>query len=305
MLRGSLLFFSQQPALKKIFSGPLARPLVRRFVAGETLADAMHAVQRLNEAGMTASLDYLGESVSSADEANKAVLEYISILHAIKRAGARANASLKLTQMGLDVERALCIRNVERLIAQAGQFGNFIRIDMEGSDYTQTTIEVCKQLFARQQNVGVVIQAYLYRSEADVRELNDLGVRVRLCKGAYNEPATVAFADKADTDANFIKLMQLLLSAGTYPGIATHDDHMIEATREFATREGIPTDRYEFQMLYGVRRDLQEQLVREGYRMRVYVPYGGEWYPYMMRRLAERPANLLFVARGMLRERRK
>jgi proline dehydrogenase len=305
MLRGSLLFLSEQPALKRVFSGPLARPLVRRFVAGETLADAMRAVRRLNDAGMTASLDYLGESVSSAEEAGQAALQYISILHAIEREGARSNASLKLTQMGLDVDREMCVRNVERVIAQAGQFGNFIRIDMEGSGYTQATVDICKELFARHKNVGVVIQSYLYRSEADVRELNALGVRVRLCKGAYNEPASVAFPDKADTDANFVKLMQQLLADGTYPGIATHDDRMIEATREFAAREGIPPDRYEFQMLYGVRRDLQEQLVRAGYRMRIYVPYGGEWYPYMMRRLAERPSNLLFVARGVLRERRR
>jgi proline dehydrogenase len=305
MLRGSLLYLSEHQALKRIFSGPLARPLVRRFVAGETLANAMEAVRRLNDAGMTATLDYLGESVSSAEKASQSALQYIAILHAIESQGARSNASLKLTQMGLDVDQALCARNVERIVAQAGQFSNFIRIDMEGSNHTQVTLDIFKELFAQHKNVGVVIQAYLYRSEADVRELNALGARVRLCKGAYNEPPSVAFADKADTDANFVKLMQLLLSEGTYPGIATHDERMIEATREFAAREDIPADRYEFQMLYGVRRDLQEQLVRDGYRMRVYVPYGAEWYPYMMRRLAERPSNLLFVARGVLRERRR
>jgi proline dehydrogenase len=305
MLRGSLLYLSDQPALKQIFSGPLARPLVRRFIAGETLGDALAAVRRLNDAGLTATLDYLGESVASAAEAAQATLQYIAILHAIERQGARSNASLKLTQMGLDVDQALCIRNLERVVAQAAQFGNFIRIDMEGSGYTQVTLDVFKELFARHKNVGVVIQAYLYRSEADVRELNALGARVRLCKGAYNEPALVAFPEKADTDANFVKLMQLLLSEGTYPGIATHDQRMIDATCEFATREGIPPDRFEFQMLYGVRRDLQDQLVRDGYRMRVYVPYGSEWYPYMVRRLAERPSNLLFVLRGVLRERRR
>jgi proline dehydrogenase len=303
MLRGSLLYLSEQPALKRIFSGPLARPLVRRFVAGETLGDAMAAVRRLNDAGLTATLDYLGESVASAAEAGQAALQYVAILHAIERRGARSNASLKLTQMGLDVDRALCVRNLERVVAQAVQFGNFIRIDMEGSDYTQVTLDVFKDLFARHKNVGVVIQSYLYRSEADVRELSALGARVRLCKGAYSEPPSVAFPDKADTDANFVKLMQLLLSEGTYPGIATHDERMIDATREFAAREGIPPDRFEFQMLYGVRRDLQDQLVRDGYRMRVYVPYGSEWYPYMVRRLAERPSNMLFVLRGVLRER--
>src|SRR5262245_60377615 len=305
MLRGSLLYLSEQPALKRIFSGPLARPLVRRFVAGEMLGDALAAVRRLNDAGLTVTLDYLGESVSSSEEASQAALQYIAILHAIERQGARSNASLKLTQMGLDVDRALSVRNLERVVAQAVQFGNFIRIDMEGSDYTQVTLDIFKQLFALHKNVGVVIQAYLYRSEADVRELNQLGARVRLCKGAYSEPPSVAFPDKADTDANFVKLMQLLLSDGTYPGIATHDQRMIDATCEFAGREGITPDRFEFQMLYGVRRDLQDQLVRDGYRMRVYVPYGSEWYPYMVRRLAERPSNLLFVLRGVLRERRR
>jgi proline dehydrogenase len=305
MLRGALLYLADQSALKRMFSGPLARPLVRRFVAGETLADAMAAVRRLNEASTTATLDYLGESVTRAEEASAAALQYIAILHAIERQGVRANASLKLTQMGLDLDRGLCVRNVERVVAQAAQFGNFIRIDMEGSNHTQATLEIFEQLFARHNNVGAVIQAYLHRSEADVRALNAMGARVRLCKGAYSEPASVAFPNKADTDANFVKLMQQLLSEGTYPAIATHDEHMIEATRAFAARENIPPDRFEFQMLYGVRRDLQAQLVRDGYRMRVYVPYGGEWYPYLVRRLAERPANLLFFARGVLRERRR
>jgi proline dehydrogenase len=305
MLRDSLLYLSDQPVLKRLFGGPLARPLVRRFVAGDSLSDAMAAVQHLNDAGMTATLDYLGESVSSAEEAGQAALQYVAILHAIERQGARANASLKLTQMGLDVDRAVCVRNVERIVAQAGQFGNFIRIDMEGSEYTQATLDVFKELFAIHKNVGVVIQSYLYRSEADVRELNALGARVRLCKGAYNEPASVAFPNKADTDANYLKLMRMLLSEGTYPAIATHDERMIDGTREFAAREGIALDRFEFQMLYGIRRDLQEQLVRDGYRMRIYVPYGGEWYPYLVRRLAERPANMLFILRGVLRERRR
>ncbi len=304
MLRDTLLYLSEQPTLKRLLSGRMARPLVRRFVAGETLNDAMDAVRRLNDAGLTASLDYLGESVNRAEDAGAAALQYITILHAIERQGARANASLKLTQMGLDVDRALCVRNIERIIAQAAQFGNFIRVDMEGSDYTQVTLDIFKELFAKHKNVGVVIQSYLYRSEADVRELNVLGARVRLCKGAYSEPESVAFPRKADTDENYIKLMRLLLSEGVYPGIATHDERMIDATREFAAREDIPPDRFEFQMLYGVRRDLQAQLLRDGYRMRVYVPYGGEWYPYLVRRLAERPANILFILRGILRERR-
>ena len=198
----------------------------------------------------------------------------------------------------------MCRRNVERIVAQAAQFDNFIRIDMEGSDYTQITLAIFKEIFAAHSNVGVVIQAYLYRSEADIRELNALGARVRLCKGAYNEPAAVAFPAKADTDANYVKLMQMLLSEGNYPGIATHDERMIEATRAYATKQGIAADRFEFQMLYGIRRDLQEHLVRDGFRVRVYVPYGEEWYPYMVRRMAERPSNLLFVVGGVLRERR-
>jgi proline dehydrogenase len=301
MLRGTLLYLSDQPLAKRVFGGPLAKPLVSRFVAGVGLNEALENVQKLNAAGLTATLDYLGESVSSAAEAGAAAAQYIAILHGIERSGAQCNASLKLTQMGLDVDRELCVRNVERIITQAAQFGNFIRIDMEGSGYTQVTLDIFNELFARQQNVGVVIQAYLYRSEEDIRALNKLGARVRLCKGAYNEPASVAFPDKADTDKNYVKLMQMLLSEGNYPGIATHDEKMIEATRNYASQRSIPLDRFEFQMLYGIRRDLQEQLVREGYRMRVYVPYGEEWYPYMVRRLAERPANILFVLKGALR----
>lgn len=305
MLRGTLLYLSEQPAIKRVFGGPLTRPLVQRFVAGERLSDAIENVQKLNTAGMTATLDYLGESVHTAEEAGFAATQYIAILHAVERAGVQCNASLKLTQMGLDVDRALAERTVERIVAQAAQFGNFIRIDMEGSNYTQVTLDIFKNIFAQHTNVGVVIQAYLYRSMDDIRELNALGARVRLCKGAYNEPATVAFPAKADTDANYVKLMQMLLSEGNYPGIATHDPHMIDATREYATKQGITPDRFEFQMLYGIRRDLQEQIVRDGYRLRVYVPYGEEWYPYMMRRMAERPANLLFVLGGVLRERRR
>ena len=301
MLRGTLLYLSEQPLAKRVFGGRLAKPLVSRFVAGVRLDEAMVNVQRLNAAGMTATLDYLGESVHSAAEAGQAATQYIAILHAIDRAQAQCNASLKLTQMGLDVDRELCVRNVGRVLAQAGQLGNFIRIDMEGSGYTQVTLDIFNELFAQHQNVGVVIQAYLYRSEADIHALNKLGARVRLCKGAYNEPASVAFAEKADTDKNFVKLMQILLSEGNYPGIATHDEKMIEATRSYASQRGIPTERFEFQMLYGIRRDLQEQIVREGYRLRIYVPYGEQWYPYMMRRMAERPANLLFVLKGGLR----
>lgn len=305
MLRGALLYLSEQSLAKRVFGGPLAKPLVSRFVAGVRLGEAIEQVQRLNAAGMTATLDYLGESVRDAEAAGAAATQYIAILHAVERAGVQCNASLKLTQMGLDVDRALCMRNLDRIVAQANQVGNFIRIDMEGSTHTQVTLDIFHDLFARHKNVGAVIQAYLYRSENDIRELNAIGARVRLCKGAYNEPTSVAFAEKADTDKNFIKLMQLLLSEGNYPAIATHDERMIAATREYAAKHGIPPEHFEFQMLYGIRRDLQEQIVRDGYRMRIYVPYGEEWYPYMMRRMAERPANILFVLGGVLRERRR
>lgn len=302
MLRGTLLYLSEQPTAKSIFGGPLAKPLVSRFVAGETLPEAMKAVKAINAGGMSVSLDNLGESVNTPDAANAAAAEYIGILHAIERAGANANASVKLTQMGLDVDDELCRRNITRILAQAEQFGNFVRLDMEGSGYTEITLKLHRELWERFKNVGVVIQSYLYRSEEDVRGLNKMGARVRLCKGAYKEPASVAYPEKADVDANFVKLMQLLLSEGTYPGIATHDERMIEATREYAAKHNIGTDRYEFQMLFGIRRDLQEQLVKDGYRVRVYAPYGKEWYPYLMRRMAERPANMMFVLGGLLKE---
>lgn len=302
MLRGTLLYLSEQSTVRSVFGGPLARPLVRRFVAGERLAETIEAVQAINASGMSASLDNLGESVASAEDANAATAEYIGILHAIERAGANANASVKLTQLGLDIDVTLCHRNITRILAQAEQFGNFIRLDMEGSAYTDVTLQIHRELWERFKNVGVVIQSYLYRSEADIRAINALGARVRLCKGAYKEPATVAFPDKKDVDANFIKLMQLLLSEGTYPGIATHDERMIEATRDYAAKHNIASDRFEFQMLYGIRRDLQEQLVRDGYRMRIYTPYGTAWYPYLMRRMAERPANMMFVLGGVLKE---
>lgn len=302
MLRGTLLYLSEQSTVRSVFGGPLARPLVRRFVAGERLAETIEAVQAINASGMSASLDNLGESVASAEDANAATAEYIGILHAIERAGANANASVKLTQLGLDIDVTLCHCNITRILAQAEQFGNFIRLDMEGSAYTDVTLQIHRELWERFKNVGVVIQSYLYRSEADIRAINALGARVRLCKGAYKEPATVAFPDKKDVDANFIKLMQLLLSEGTYPGIATHDERMIEATRDYAAKHNIASDRFEFQMLYGIRRDLQEQLVRDGYRMRIYTPYGTAWYPYLMRRMAERPANMMFVLGGVLKE---
>lgn len=301
MLRGTLLYLSEQPTLKSIVGGPLTRPLVRRFVAGETLQEAVETARQINAQGMTVALDYLGEAVHTTQEASAAALQYIAMLQLIERHGLRAYASLKPTQMGLDVDSALCRRNIERIVAQAAQAGIFVRLDMESSDYTDATLELVQAIHEHHDNVGVVIQAYLFRSEDDIRTLNQRGIGVRLCKGAYNEPPTVAFANKADTDANFIKLMKMLLLDGTNPGVATHDERMIEATCNFAAHQGVGKDHFEFQMLYGIRRDLQDQLTRDGYRMRVYLPYGSEWYPYLMRRMAERPANLLFVVKGALR----
>ena len=303
MLRGTLLFLSEQPTLKQILSGPLLRPLVHRFVAGVTLAEATETARAINADGMTVAFDYLGEAVTTPQEAGAAAAQYVAILHAVERGGLRAYASLKPTQMGLDVSYDLCRRNLEWIVAQAAQFGTFVRLDMESSAYTDATLQLVTDLHQRHSNVGVVIQAYLFRSEADVRELNARGIPVRLCKGAYNEPPTVAFPQKADTDANYIRLMQILLDEGHYPAIATHDERMIAATREYAAQQGIAPDRFEFQMLYGIRRDLQHQLVRDGYRVRVYTPYGEEWYPYLMRRLAERPANVLFILKGVLKDR--
>ncbi|KAB8143554.1 proline dehydrogenase [Chloroflexia bacterium SDU3-3] len=302
MLRGTLLYLSEQPSLKRLLESPLTKPLINRFVAGTSLAEAIEAVKTINSAGMSVTLDNLGESVSTPQAANAAAAEYIGILHAIERAGAEANASVKLTQMGQDIDEELCRRNISHVLNQAERFGTFVRLDMESSAYTERTLKLHRELWERYKNVGVVIQSYLYRSEDDIRALNKLGVRVRLCKGAYKEPASVAFPNKADVDANYVKLMQMLLSEGTYPGIATHDERMIEATRDYAAKSGITPDKFEFQMLFGIRRDLQEQLVRDGYRMRIYAPYGTEWYPYLMRRMAERPANMLFVLNGVLRD---
>ena len=275
--------------------------VTRRFVAGEDLADAVEAIRRLNRKGISASFDHLGESITSEAEARKEVDEYLRVLDNIAENALDSNVSIKLTQLGLDVNRELCCANTRSIVEAARAYNNFVRIDMEDSSKTDGTLDVFRRLRAEFENVGVVIQSYLYRSEQDVEDLVKLGARIRLCKGAYNEPPSVAFPKKEDVDANYIKLMKILLTSGIYHGIATHDEKIITATKRFAAEQGISADRFEFQMLYGIRRDLQEALVREGHRMRVYVPYGSHWYPYFMRRLAERPANLWFVLRNMLR----
>ena len=275
--------------------------VTRRFVAGEELSDAVEAISRLNRKGISASFDHLGESIASETETRKEVDEYVRVLDSIAENALDSNVSIKLTQLGLDVSRELCYLNTRKIVEAARAYNNFVRIDMEDSSKTDGTLEVFKRLRAEFENVGVVVQSYLYRSEKDIEELLKIGARIRLCKGAYNEPPSVAFPKKEDVDANYIKLMKILLTSGIYHGIATHDQRIISATKQFAAEQGISSDKFEFQMLYGIRRDLQEKLVREGGRMRVYVPYGRQWYPYFMRRLAERPANIWFVLRNILR----
>lgn len=280
-----------------------ARKFALRFVAGETLQQAVQAIAALNRKGCLATFDHLGENICNASEARQAAATYLDILAAIKRHGLNSNVSLKLTQMGLDLDEGLAYENVARICRKAQELNNFVRIDMESSAYTVRTLDIFRRLWNREgfRNVGVVLQAYLYRTEGDVREMNKLGARVRLCKGAYNEPEAVAFPRKVDVDVNYARLARLLISEGNYPGIATHDERLIQHVKRFVAKKGIAPAKFEFQMLYGIRRNLQQQLVREGYNMRVYVPYGQEWYPYFMRRLAERPANVVFIAGNLLR----
>ena len=304
MLRQTFLTLSNSRELQDIaLNNGLARRFALRFVAGETLEQAVKAIRSLNGKGIMATFDHLGENVSTADEARAAADSYIDVLDKIKSTGINSNVSLKLTQMGLDIDEDLCFDNVSRICARAHDLGNFVRLDMESTAYTDRTLDMFRRLWHKSgyRNLGVVLQAYLYRTEEDVREMNRLEARVRLCKGAYNEPADVAFPKKADVDRNYAKLAALLLREGNYPGIATHDARLIEFVKRYVASHGIAPTKFEFQMLYGVRRELQANLVEQGYNMRVYVPYGREWYPYFMRRLAERPANVLFVAGNLLR----
>ncbi|HEX7052038.1 MAG TPA: proline dehydrogenase family protein [Longimicrobiales bacterium] len=304
MLREAILHLSENRLARRIaMEAPFASSVARRFVAGETLDDAVSAARALNDAGMTVSLDYLGESVRNREEATAAADLYCRILDRIAAEGLRANVSLKLTQMGQDIDEDFLRENIGRVLDRAREHDIFVRFDMESSAYTQRTLDFFRRVWGDgYTNVGVVIQSYLYRSEADIRMLNELGARVRLCKGAYKEPESVAFPEKKDVDANYIRLMKLLLSDGNYPGIATHDERMIAATKAYAREREIPTSSYEFQMLYGVRRDVQQHLVAEGYNLRIYVPFGEAWYPYLMRRMAERPANLMFIVDAVIRE---
>jgi proline dehydrogenase len=305
MLRAGLLWLSEQPHIFRfVRRNGLARRFASRFVAGETVESAVAALRDLNAGGLSASLDLLGESVLHAEEAVHARDTYLETLDRIRTAGANANVSVKLTQMGLDIDEALCVASMRAIIGKAKAHGSFVRIDMEQSTYTEKTLRVFKDTFYPEFGgaVGVVLQSYLQRTGKDVDEMIALRARVRLCKGAYKEPENVAFPAKRDVDANYVACMERLLEHGHYPGIATHDEKIIAHAKAFAKRQAIGPERYEFQMLYGVRRDLQQVLRREGYNVRVYVPFGTHWYPYLMRRLAERPANIAFIVGNVVKE---
>ncbi|HTV83495.1 MAG TPA: proline dehydrogenase family protein [Acidobacteriaceae bacterium] len=306
ILRSAFIALSGNSLLRRFVerSTP-GRRMSARFVAGFRTEDVITAATALHQQGLSVTLDHLGENVSSAGQAGQAAQIYHSLMDAIAPSGLNANVSLKLTQMGMDLDPALARKNVAGLVRHAAETNNFVRVDMEGTGYTQATIDLVRLLHAAPENqgrVGIVIQAYLRRSADDIAGLLADGIRIRLCKGAYKEPPDLAFPGKRDVDANFVALMKILLKSGIFHGIATHDPVMIAATKDFARAEGIPPCAFEFQMLYGIRRDLQRSLIGEGYSVRVYVPFGDEWYPYFMRRLAERPANVLFLARNLFRK---
>ena len=307
MLRALFISFSESSTLRAFAErSALGQRVSGRFVAGRQVEDALRVTQSLNTAGLSVSIDNLGENVINAAEARQSAELYRQLLEQIAARKLDANISLKLTHMGLDIDPQLAHEHVTALVSQAAamQPHNFVRVDMEGSTYTQRTIDFVSELHRMPGNrgcVGAVIQSYMRRSEDDVARLIREGIRIRLCKGAYKEPPEVAFQAKEEVDANYVKLMKVLLKSGIYHGLATHDEKMINEAKAFAMREQIPRDSFEFQMLYGIRRDLQKSLVREGWRTRVYVPFGTEWYPYLMRRLAERPANALFIAKNLFR----
>ncbi len=307
MLRAFFVNLSENKRLRSFAErSSLGRRVSGRFVAGTEIADAVRATQAMNRAGISITIDNLGENVTNPDEARHSAQLYMQILDAIAANRLDANVSLKLTHMGLDVDEGLARNLVGDLVAKAASMNppGFVRVDMEGSPYTQRTLDLVRELHripGYAHSVGTVIQAYLKRSEADIDNLLAQGIRIRLCKGAYKEPPEIAFASKSDVDDNYIKLMKTLMQSGIYHGLATHDEHIVREAQAFAIREKVARDSFEFQMLYGIRRDLQQNLVREGWRLRVYLPFGTEWYPYFMRRLGERPANVLFIARNLLR----
>jgi proline dehydrogenase len=305
MFRAFFIALSESRMLRSVAErSAIGRRLSSRFVAGMSVEEALAATAATTAKGMSVSVDNLGENVTNLEEARHSAQLYHEMIDELTNRRLNANVSMKLTHMGLDLDEAVARQIANDLVAHAARVNNFLRVDMEGSPYTQKTLDIVRDLHARPGNaghVGAVIQAYLRRSENDVRELCAEGIRIRLCKGAYKEPAEIAYQEKSEVDANFVALMQILLKSGVYHGIATHDPKMIDATIDFARREKIPPAAFEFQMLYGVRRDLQEQLVKDGWGMRVYIPFGTEWYPYLMRRLAERPANAVFILKNLFR----
>src|SRR5215467_5906871 len=304
LTRSALIYLSRQEGLKEFATkfSPFKK-LTTRFIAGETTEEAVAAIREINARGASASFDHLNESVSNVAATEDEVREYLHLLELIDETKIDSNVSIKLTQFGLEIDPELAYRNARQIVEDAAHRGNFVRIDMEGSNVTEVTLGIFRRLRSdfSLNDVGIVLQSYLYRTMDDARQLLKIPARIRLCKGAYDEPPKVAYPEKKDVDDNYVRVMQLLLASGTYHGIATHDPKMIDATIDFAQREGIAKDAFEFQMLYGIRRDLQEQLARDGWGMRIYVPYGKHWYPYFMRRLAERPANIWFVLKNFLK----
>lgn len=305
MLRTSLLYLSRQQRIFDFIRGNgFARRMASRFVAGETIASACDAAAELNAHGISATLDLLGESVTNEAEARETGRQYLELLDTIHSRALNCNVSVKLTALGQDIRDELCVDVITAILQRAEQYDSFVRLDMESSEYTQRTLDLFeRELYSRHpKRVGIVLQSALRRTLDDVERAIGLGARVRLCKGAYMEPETVAFPDKADVDQTYVQAMQRLMARGHYPGLATHDEVIIEQAKRFARQEGISPERFEFQMLYGVRRDLQESLVADGWRVRVYIPFGTQWYPYLMRRLAERPANIAFMTGNIVRE---
>jgi proline dehydrogenase len=302
MLKGILLFLSRQQGIQNFMvKFGVTRKVVNRFVSGEELEDGLNAVKKVNSEGVIATLDHLGEEVSEANEAVAAAEVYLNALDQIKQWEVDTNVSAKPTQLGLKISQELCEQNFTRMIERAKKHDNFVRMDMEGSDCTADTLEVFYRLRKRYDNVGIVIQSYLYRSDEDVDEVLKLGGRIRLCKGAYKEPKEIAFPKIEQVNENFIKLTEKMLKSGFYHGIATHDDKLIEKTKRFAEKNDIPKESFEFQLLYGIRTELVRQLIKDGYNVRIYIPFGRQWYPYFMRRLAERPANLFFFIKNFIR----
>jgi len=305
LLRAAFISLSESKSLRSAAEKTwIGQRLSRRFVAGTTIENALQATTAMNQLGLGVSVDNLGENVTNAGEARHSAQLYHQMLDQMHAQSLKANVSLKLTHMGLDVDEGMAYEIASGVVEHAVRINNFVRIDMEGSAYTQRTLDFVHRLHRQPENaghVGAVIQSYLFRSEKDVEDLLAERIRIRLCKGAYKEPPEIAFPKKADVDANYVKLMKMLLKSDVYHGIATHDENMIRATIEFAQKEKVAPAAFEFQMLYGVRRDLQQNLVKDGWRCRVYIPFGTEWYPYLMRRLAERPANAIFILKNLFR----